>query len=350
MKIAQSNVNLVSSHRYYEENTVTVQSSVMTRSSFLENLQNQEKKMDSLQVGSGDESGTVNSGTYTSLKPAKSEYLGTREATLEEQIAEMRARILEHLLSFLQLLEGDGAGKSYKSTLNQASNMLTSNMFVKTTTVQMTHTEEEVTSFTGDGIALTEDGRTIDFNVGFSMSRRFCEYAGISVSSAVSLIDPLVINVGSDITSISDQNFFFDLDSDGREEKISAPGNGTGFLAYDKNGDGIINNGNELFGTKSGNGFKDLSQYDLDNNGWIDENDEIFYKLKVWLKNEDGTDSLLSLSEADVGAIYLGNAETQYTHQNTENYMVSAMMRASGVFLKESGGVGTIHQVDMAAL
>ncbi len=349
MKIAQSNVNLVSSRTYYEENTVTVQSSVMTRSSFMENLQNQEKKMDLLEVGSGDDSGAVNSGTYTSLKPAKTEYLGTLEASLEDQLSEMRARLLEHLLSFLQLLGGDNARSGYKNTLNQASSMLTSNMFVKVTTIEMTHVEEESTSFQGTGIALTEDGREIDFNVGFSLSRKFTEYAGISVSSAVSLIDPLVINVGKDITGISDQSFFFDLDSDGEEDKISNPGNGVGFLTYDKNGDGKINNGTELFGTRSGNGFADLARYDSDNNGWIDENDEIFYKLKVWLKNEDGTDNLLSLGEADVGAIYLGSADTEHTLQNTD-FMISAVMRSTGVFLKESGGVGTVHQLDMAAL
>ncbi len=349
MKIAQSNVNLVSSHQYYEENTVTVQSSVMTRGTFLENLQNQEKKMDSLELGQGDE-GVVSSENYTSLKPAKAEYLGNLEPTLEDQLAEMRARLLESLLNILHLYSGEGQSSGYKDMLRQTSNMLTSNMFVKVTTIQMTHYEEEATTFQGSGIALTEDGRSIDFNVDFSLSRRFTEYAGMSIASAVSLIDPLVINVGKDITSISDQSFFFDLDSDGTEEKISRPGSGTGFLAYDKNGDGIINNGGELFGTRSGNGFRDLAQYDSDKNGWIDENDEIFYKLKVWLKNEDGTDSLLSLGEADVGAIYLGSAETEYTHQNTENFMVSAMMRASGVFLKESGGVGTIHQVDLAAL
>ena len=349
MKIAQSNVNLVSSRTYYEENTVTVQSSVMTRSSFMENLQNQEKKMDALEVGSGDDGGAVNSGTYTSLKPAKTEYLGTREASLEDQLSEMRARLLEHLLSFLQLLGGDNARSGYKNTLNQASSMLTSNMFVKVTTIEMTHVEEESTSFQGTGIALTEDGREIDFNVGFSLSRKFTEYAGISVSSAVSLIDPLVINVGKDITGISDQNFFFDLDSDGEEDKISGLGNGLGFLTYDKNGDGKINNGTELFGTRSGNGFADLARYDSDNNGWIDENDEIFYKLKVWLKNEDGTDKLLSLGEADVGAIYLGSADTEHTLQNSD-FMISAVMRSTGVFLRESGGVGTVHQLDMAAL
>ncbi|MCR5557432.1 MAG: hypothetical protein K6F75_07755 [Butyrivibrio sp.] len=349
MKIAQGNVNLVSSHQYYEENTVAVQTSVMTRGTFMESLQNQEKKMDSLELGQGDE-GAISSENYTSLKPAKTEYLGSRDATLEDMIAELRTRLLQNIMDLLQILGGEGQSSGYKDMMRQTSNMLTSNMFVKTTTVELTHIEEEYTTFQGKGMALTEDGRTIDFNVDFSLSRRFTEYAGISVSSAVSLIDPLVINVGSEITSISDQSFFFDLDSDGTEDKISKPGTGTGFLSYDKNGDGIINNGTELFGTKSGDGFKDLAQYDLDNNGWIDENDEIYYKLKVWLKNEDGTDTLLSLGEADVGAIYLGSAQTQYTHQNSENFMVSAMMRTSGVFLKESGGVGTVHQVDMAAL
>lgn len=41
MKIAQSNVNLVSSSHYYEENTVSISSGVMTRESFLDNLQRQ---------------------------------------------------------------------------------------------------------------------------------------------------------------------------------------------------------------------------------------------------------------------------------------------------------------------
>ena len=198
-------------------------------------------------------------------------------------------------------------------------------------------------------MALTEDGRTIDFNVQFSMSRRLCEYAGISVATKGHYLDPLVINVGSDVTSISDQTFYFDLDSDGQEEKISNLGEGSGFLALDKNGDGKINNGSELFGTKSGNGFKDLAMYDKDGNGWIDENDEIYEHLRVWLRDEDGKDRLLSLSEADVGAIYLGSAETEFTQYNS-SFVIAGMLRASGMFLRESGGVGTVQQVDMAAM
>ena len=41
--------------------------------------------------------------------------------------------------------------------------------------------------------------------------------------------------------------------------------------ALDINEDGKINDGKELFGTASGNGFGDLAAYDQDNNGWIDE-------------------------------------------------------------------------------
>ena len=50
MKIAQSNVHLVSSNKYYEENSISFQSGTMTRGSFLESLQNQEKKLDTLEL------------------------------------------------------------------------------------------------------------------------------------------------------------------------------------------------------------------------------------------------------------------------------------------------------------
>ena len=353
MKIAQSNVHLVSSNKYYEENSISVQSGTMTRGSFLESLQNQEKKLDTLElsddaVGSTD-STALGSETYTSFKPSKAEYLSTFESSLEEQISALRVSLLDRILRLLQMFGGDGQSKGYKQTLSNTANMLTENSFVKVTTVSMTHIEQEETTFSGTGTALTEDGRAIDFGVSFSMSRRLTEYAGMSVASAVSLIDPLVINVGSDVTHVSDQSFFFDLDCDGQEEKISNLGKGSGFLAYDTNGDGKIGNGSELFGTKSGNGFADLAAYDKDGNGWIDENDEIYEKLSVWIRNEDGTDTLLSLKESDVGEIYLGNAETEFTHHNSD-FLTAAMMRSSGIFLRESGGVGLVQQLDLAAL
>lgn len=349
MKIKQSNVNLVSNHRYYEENSVTVTSGVMTRSSFLESLKEQQKNMDVLEVTNNGEEQAIGSENYNSLKPTKNLYLSKQEATIEDQLAEIRMNLLERILNLLQLLGGDKSGRGYNDLMKRTANMLTSQSYVAVETVRTTHIQEEETSFSGKGIAYTEDGRSIEFGVDFSISKRLEEYAGMHLSKEINLIDPLVINVDSSITNISDQSFYFDLDADGKEEKISSLGKGSGFLAYDKNGDGIIGDGSELFGTRSGNGFGDLAAYDGDNNGWIDENDEIYNSLSVWIRNEDGTDTLLTLKEADVGAIYLGSANTEYTDYNS-SLIASARTRASGVFLKESGGVGTVQQVDMAAL
>mgnify|MGYP000465316364 CR=1 FL=1 len=56
---------------------------------------------------------------------------------------------------------------------------------------------------------------------------------------------------------------------------------GSGYLALNKNGDGVINDGSELFGTASGDGFYDLSMYDEDGNGWIDENDHAYILANI---------------------------------------------------------------------
>lgn len=209
-------------------------------------------------------------------------------------------------------------------------------------------TEYESTSFMTQGKVQTEDGRSIDFNVAFSMSRACSATINTLEVSNYVLTDPLVINLNTEMTEISDQKFFFDIDSDGKEEEISELGKGSGFLALDKDGDGKINDGNELFGTKSGDGFKDLAEYDEDGNFWIDENDDIFSKLKVWMKDENGEDILLSLKDADIGAIYLGNANTEYSFKD-EALNTQAVLRKTGVYLKESTGkVGTVSHVDLA--
>ncbi len=159
--------------------------------------------------------------------------------------------------------------------------------------------------------------------------------------------DPLIINIGSNIASVSDQKFLFDLDSDGKKENISFAGEGSGFLALDKNGDGKINDGSELFGTQSGDGFRDLALLDDDGNGWIDENDSVFSRLKVWTKDADGNDYLIDLKKADVGAIYLNNADTQFSLKNDENRL-NAEIKKTGIYLKEStGAAGTINHVDL---
>lgn len=208
--------------------------------------------------------------------------------------------------------------------------------------------ESESTTFASSGMVKTQDGRSIDFNIEVSMSRAFTSQINTLTTQNYIKTDPLVINLDTDIGSVTDQKFLFDLDSDGDEEEISFAGKGSGFLALDRNGDGRIGDGSELFGTKSGDGFKDLAAFDEDGNGWIDENDSIYSKLKVWTKDEDGNDYLINLKDAYVGAIYLDNAHTQFSLKDGNNRL-NGEIKKTGIYLHEStGAAGTLNHVDLA--
>ncbi len=208
--------------------------------------------------------------------------------------------------------------------------------------------ESENTSFKASGTVKTADGREIDFNVDVAMSREFSAYYEESSFQllAPKTCDPLVINLEGDIASLSDQKFFFDIDADGDKDEISMLESGSGYLALDKNGDGVINDGKELFGPQSGNGFKDLAAYDEDKNGWIDEADDIWSKLKIWCKDENGEDKLYTLAESGVGAICLQNASTDFTLGNSAE--ANGYIRSTGIFLYENGNVGTLQHLDLA--
>lgn len=206
--------------------------------------------------------------------------------------------------------------------------------------------ERESTSFSSTGTVITADGRHISFDVTMKMSREFKQQLNYEYFDQFSqiLTDPLIINLTGSPTEITDKTFFFDLDCDGKKEEIAELAAGSGYLALDRNNDGIINDGSELFGTSTGNGFAELAKYDSDGNGWIDEADEIFSRLRVWTKDEHGNSVLLSLKEADVGAICLGSSKTDFSLKDNQD--LRGMVRQTGIYLKESGGSGTVQQVD----
>ena len=209
--------------------------------------------------------------------------------------------------------------------------------------------EQETTAFQTTGSVVTADGRTLDFNLEFQMSREFASYYEESVSlENARFLDPLVINLDTNVASVSDQKFFFDLDADGKEESISGLNPGSGYLALDINGNGIIDDGKELFGTASGDGFLDLAKYDDDGNGWIDEKDAIFEKLLIWATDENGNSELYHLKEKDVGALYLGRVSTEHSLNDPLTNRANGVIRSSGLFLYENGTAGTMQQLDLA--
>lgn len=217
----------------------------------------------------------------------------------------------------------------------------------RVTTNSTSHTEAEATAFRSQGFAVTEDGRSLHFDVELSMSRSFTSQFQSISSEKYLLTDPLIINLDRDITSVSDVKFSFDLDSDGKQEWISFAGEGSGFLALDANENGAIDDGSELFGTQSGDGFGDLAAYDTDGNHWIDENDAVYSRLRVWTKDTEGNDQLRDLKEANVGAIYLGSASTEFSLNDAATNETNAVIRRTGIYLRETGEVGTLSHVDL---
>lgn len=261
-----------------------------------------------------------------------------------EAVRTIKQQCVDFLLELLFRFRGQKSSSGFLAG-NTGSTMYTVNGY------QMTryHSEEECTTFSTQGTVKTADGRELSFNLELGMSRSFQEYYEENyVTSVKSFHDPLVINLDSNIARVSDQKFFFDLDCDGTKEEISSLQAGSGFLALDLNGDGEINDGSELFGTKSGDGFRDLARYDADGNGWIDEADPIWEKLLIWTKDENGKDQLYHLSDLGVGAIGLSRVGTQFSLNSEKTNETNAMIRKTGIFLYENGTASTIQHVDMA--
>lgn len=286
------------------------------------------------------------------LKKMQNRRLGIKDtitmaAGVEQKIAELKKSTASaQSLTFgtATNLAGSGMVISSSGTSSSAERVMT---FKRVTVQSSFYAEMEHTAYQSQGCVKTQDGREISFNVEVEMSRAFCEkYDSLTMEDYV-CVDPLVLNLEGNVGQISDQKFLFDLNADGTEEEISFTGQGSGFLALDKNKDGIINDGSELFGTTSGDGFKDLAAYDEDGNGWIDENDAIFNDLSIWTLDDKGEKVLISLKDADVGAIYLGSASTEFSLKNEENHNTNGVIRSTGIFLKESGGAGTIQHIDL---
>lgn len=255
-----------------------------------------------------------------------------------QTLQRIRERALDYLLHIL-------FGREY----NEYNNMVSQNSDSGQAYTFTYYSEQETTNFDAKGIVRTADGREIPFQMNVEMSRSFTEMTESYIDfSTPRFCDPLVINLDNNIAEVSDQKFLFDLDADGNEESISMLDSRSGYLAFDKNGDGIINDGSELFGVSSGNGFSDLAQYDMDHNGWIDEADEIFSKLCIWVKNADGSDRLTKLSEAGVGAIHLGSRDTEFAQKSLIDNHTNGAIRKTGMFLYENGQVGTVQQLDLA--
>ena len=131
----------------------------------------------------------------------------------------------------------------------------------------------------------------------------------------------------------------FDLRPGGPPEKVTwtAPNSGDAFLFLDRNGNGIVDDGGELFGNSTpllgggtaSNGYIALAEFDLltlggNSNGTVDAGDALFPYLGVWVDvNHNGmseSGELRSLSDA--GVIALGNIYHHSGHRDSHGNLL----------------------------
>lgn len=119
-------------------------------------------------------------------------------------------------------------------------------------------------------------------------------------STAADCSTPIVLSLrgGYHMTSPAD-GVLFDIDADGTAEEVAwtEPKSNVGFLALDRNGNGMIESGAELFGgstllrngARALNGFDALDDLDSNRDGVIDASDPSWQSLLIWLDaNHDG--------------------------------------------------------------
>ena len=142
--------------------------------------------------------------------------------------------------------------------------------------------------------------------------------------------DPIIIDLNKDGTTTSKLNgaVNFDMDNNGFKEATGWISKDDAFLAYDRNGNGKIDNGSELFGDKTvsvgaygytgktaENGFEALKEFDSNGDNIIDEKDKDFDKLLLWQDlNTNGLTEegeLKTLKEHNIKSIDLRYKETQ---------------------------------------
>lgn len=212
---------------------------------------------------------------------------------------------------------------------------------------QERYQEQESLRFQAVGLVHTADGRALDFSVAMSMSREFVQESGLNLQAGSKKIDPLVINFDGQGAALTQRRFEFDLDNNGTADQIARLDPGSGYLALDRNGDGVINNGSELFGPNSGRGFEELAAFDEDGNHFIDEADSVYHQLRIWITHEDGSSQLAALGDKNVGAIFLGHVSSPFQLKDANNNSLGEVVN-SGVYLTEDGKAGVVQEINLS--
>ena len=174
---------------------------------------------------------------------------------------------------------------------------------------------------------------------------------------ATSRQSPIILDLDGDgVETVSVENgVYFDHDGNLFAEKTGWAGADDAFLVWDRNGNGLIDDGSELFGSnfilsdgrKAAHGFEALAEFDSNGDGVVDHHDDRWGELMLWQdKNGDGVvddGEMLTLAEAGVAGLNVDYLNKTRTDANGNQH------RQIGTFIRDDGSEGGMNDVWFAA-
>jgi len=169
-------------------------------------------------------------------------------------------------------------------------------------------------------------------------------------SNFIRRYDPLALDLDGDgvETTSSNSGVTFDFDGDGLKTGTGWVNRDDGFLVFDRNENGLIDNGGELFGVdtvkangeKASDGFDALRDFDSNSDGVFDSQDAHFSDVRIWQDlNQDGVsqaNELKSLAEHNIVAI---NLDSTAANQNSNGNLISSV----GTYVRGDGSESTVN-------
>lgn len=149
--------------------------------------------------------------------------------------------------------------------------------------------------------------------------------------------DPLILNLDNTDFNFSSHLVDFDLNADGKLDKINQLETGNSYLAIDSNANGLIDDGRELFGDALGSqdGFIELAKYDNNRDGMIDANDRVFQHLLLLNFTDNNEQKLVKLASTDIQSISLNKSQT-------EEYYADNLLVSASQFIRQDGTLGQV--------
>ena len=168
--------------------------------------------------------------------------------------------------------------------------------------------------------------------------------------------DPLILDLdGNGLETVGlAANIHFDHDGDGVLTKTGWVGKDDALLVWDRNGNGSIDTGAELFGdftplpngTLAPNGFAALAALDSNGDGILDASDPAFAELKLWRDADQngvtGAGELISLADAGIVSLNLAHTLKNQTLANGNQ------LAREGSFTRADGSTSAMGEFNLA--